>query len=98
MGAVESWLGESFLDDPNLVPRNNRIDGIRWRQGYLPFNGGPRVCIGQNFSLTEAKYTIVRLLQAFGGIEARDARPWMESINITMAIHQGCKVGMVPAA
>ncbi|KAI9819086.1 MAG: hypothetical protein M1826_001178 [Phylliscum demangeonii] len=32
---------------------------------YLPFNGGPRICIGQQFALTEMAYTIVRLLQRF---------------------------------
>ena len=30
---------------------------------YIPFNGGPRICIGQQFALTELGYTIVRLLQ-----------------------------------
>ncbi|GIZ38284.1 hypothetical protein CKM354_000170400 [Cercospora kikuchii] len=37
---------------------------------YLPFNGGPRICIGQQFALTEAAYVIVRLLQKFDKIEA----------------------------
>ncbi|KAL1633751.1 hypothetical protein SLS58_010940 [Diplodia intermedia] len=36
---------------------------------YLPFNGGPRVCIGQQFALTEAAYVVVRLLQRFDRIE-----------------------------
>ena len=36
---------------------------------YLPFNGGPRICIGQQFALTEASYVIVRLLQRFDRIE-----------------------------
>ncbi|KAL4910346.1 hypothetical protein BDW74DRAFT_165417 [Aspergillus multicolor] len=35
---------------------------------YLPFNGGPRVCIGQQFALTEAGYVLVRLLQRFDGL------------------------------
>ncbi|XMA19180.1 hypothetical protein WAI453_011971 [Rhynchosporium graminicola] len=37
-----------------------------WR--YLPFNGGLKLCIGQQFALTEAVFTIVRLLQAFKGV------------------------------
>jgi cytochrome P450 len=32
---------------------------------YLPFNGGPRICIGQQFALTEAGYVIARLCQRF---------------------------------
>lgn len=32
---------------------------------YIPFNGGPRICIGQQFALTEMGYTLVRLLQRF---------------------------------
>ncbi|KAL4764848.1 cytochrome P450 [Aspergillus foveolatus] len=35
---------------------------------YLPFNGGPRVCIGQQFALPEAGYVIVRLLQRFDAV------------------------------
>jgi cytochrome P450 len=36
---------------------------------YIPFNGGPRICIGQQFALTEMGYTIVRLLQRFERVE-----------------------------
>ncbi|KAL4913284.1 cytochrome P450 [Aspergillus aurantiobrunneus] len=36
---------------------------------YLPFNGGPRLCIGQQFALTEAGYVLVRLIQRFDAIE-----------------------------
>ncbi|KAK5170523.1 uncharacterized protein LTR77_005111 [Saxophila tyrrhenica] len=40
---------------------------IGW--GYVPFNGGPRVCLGQEFAILEASYAIVRILQAFESIE-----------------------------
>ncbi|KAL6711625.1 hypothetical protein ACN47E_004559 [Coniothyrium glycines] len=36
---------------------------------YVPFNGGPRICIGQQFALTEMGYTLVRLLQRFERVE-----------------------------
>lgn len=36
---------------------------------YLPFNGGPRICLGQQFALTEAGYVVVRLLQKFDALE-----------------------------
>ncbi|EME40172.1 hypothetical protein DOTSEDRAFT_74860 [Dothistroma septosporum NZE10] len=37
---------------------------------FLPFNGGPRICIGQQFALTEASYVMVRLLQKYDKLEA----------------------------
>lgn len=36
---------------------------------YIPFNGGPRICIGQNFALAEMGYTIVRIVQRYERIE-----------------------------
>ncbi|KAI9800158.1 MAG: hypothetical protein M1833_003485 [Piccolia ochrophora] len=38
---------------------------------YIPFNGGPRICIGQQFALAEMAYTVVRVLQRFDRVESR---------------------------
>ena len=77
--------------------RPERWETLRPGWEYLPFNGGPRICIGQQFALTEASYTIIRLMQEFKAIEARDSRPWMESITLTCAVFPGALVGMTPA-
>ncbi|KAA1472049.1 cytochrome P450 [Dentipellis sp. KUC8613] len=43
---------------------------------FLPFNGGPRICLGQQFAYNEVSFFIVRLLQAFDSISlALDAQP-----------------------
>jgi cytochrome P450 len=61
---------------------------------FLPFNGGPRICIGQQYALTEAGYTIVRLLQTFETIENRDPHPWQEHLGVTLSSHHGTKVSL----
>lgn len=75
---------------------DNADDRAPLRPGwaFLPFNGGPRVCIGQQYALTEAAYTIVRLLQTFDKIEARDAEPWQEHLGVTLSSCHGTKVAL----
>lgn len=35
---------------------------------YVPFSMGPRVCVGQQFAITEIAYTVVRILQRFENV------------------------------
>ncbi|RYP14235.1 hypothetical protein DL765_006515 [Monosporascus sp. GIB2] len=37
---------------------------------FVPFNGGPRICIGQQFALTEMGYVLTRMLQRFDRVES----------------------------
>ena len=65
--------------DENLPLHQDEIN-MTW--GFLPFNGGPRVCLGQDFGLTEASYAVVRILQTFPHIEAGEfgrpqSQPWL---------------------
>jgi cytochrome P450 len=55
-----------------------RWEGRKTGWEFLPFNGGPRVCLGQQFALTEAGYVITRLLQKFDRCEKMDSsdEPW----------------------
>lgn len=52
------------------------FDPFRWIDGperstgsgsakFLPFNSGPRICLGQQFALNEASFLMIRLLQVF---------------------------------
>ncbi|KIV99182.1 uncharacterized protein PV09_09135 [Verruconis gallopava] len=61
---------------------------------YIPFNGGPRICLGQNFALTEMGYTTVRILQQFSRIESRQPggeAPRMVT-DIVITPHNGVQV------
>ncbi|KAF8185162.1 cytochrome P450 [Pholiota molesta] len=43
---------------------------------FLPFNAGPRICLGQQFAYNEASFFLVRLLQNFSSFAlAPDAQP-----------------------
>jgi cytochrome P450 len=71
-----------------------RWETLRLGWEYLPFNGGPRICIGQQFALTEVGYTIVRLVQEFKKIESVDPREWLEGYHLTLSSGNGVQVSM----
>lgn len=52
--------------------RPDRWIGRRPGWEFLPFNGGPRICLGQQFALTEAGYVIVRIVQRFDKMDNLD--------------------------
>ncbi|KAH8422607.1 cytochrome P450 [Aspergillus melleus] len=58
-------------------PDANRFDPDRWANyksswAYLPFSGGPRICLGQQFALAEAGYLITRMIQKFDQVKLAD--------------------------
>lgn len=57
-------------DAEEFVPE--RWESTRPGWNYAAFNGGPRICIGQQFALTEAGYVIVRILQRYASVEGLD--------------------------
>ncbi|KAJ4368785.1 hypothetical protein N0V83_005867 [Neocucurbitaria cava] len=68
----ERWLNNDSNDHQPLRPG--------W--AYIPFSGGPRSCLGQNFALTEAMFVVVRLVQKCE-IERRDEGVWREKVGLT---------------
>lgn len=57
-------------DADQFIPERWASRKYGWE--YIPFNGGPRVCLGQQFALTEAGYVICRILQRFDALEKCD--------------------------
>lgn len=75
----------------------------RWLSGetkkvgwaYLPFNGGPRICLGQQFALTEAGYVISRLAQIFPNLSSFDDEyPPRKSSHLTMCLQDGVNISL----
>jgi cytochrome P450 len=68
------------------------------KMGYLPFNTGPRVCLGKDLALMEASYGIVRVIQAFPSIRLPPDEAWQEpgserqALTLVLTSADGCKV------
>ncbi|KAF2097120.1 cytochrome P450 52A12 [Rhizodiscina lignyota] len=87
----ERWYGPDAAEY-----RPERWENLRPGWEYLPFNGGPRICLGQQYALTEASYTTVRICQQFSKLESRDDGPWREGLTLTMCSKNGCHVALSP--
>ncbi|TLD31505.1 hypothetical protein PspLS_03029 [Pyricularia sp. CBS 133598] len=71
-----------------------RWETLRPGWNYLPFNGGPRICVGQQYALTEAQYVLTRFLQTFSAIESRDPEPWSMGCRMTTCPKNGVQVSL----
>ncbi|KAB8260368.1 cytochrome P450 [Aspergillus pseudonomiae] len=87
-------------------PDSHSFRPERWEENgrrgwdYLPFNGGPRICLGQQYALTEASYTLVRLIQHFDTLECADPELKQPVIlsTLTMSHDRGVKVRLSSSA
>ncbi|KAG7662044.1 uncharacterized protein J8A68_004432 [[Candida] subhashii] len=63
---------------------------------YLPFNGGPRICLGQQFALTEASYVTVRIIQEFANLSMDPNTPYppKKMSQLTVSLFDGCNIEM----
>lgn len=84
-------VSKAAFTDIQPRTRMRRMVAIR-RWEYLPFSGGPRTCIGQQFALTQMSYVVTRILQKYEAVEARDERPMAQNMSTTTSLLNGCWV------
>ncbi|KAB8275173.1 cytochrome P450 [Aspergillus minisclerotigenes] len=75
--------------------RPERWETAKHQWEYLPFNGGPRICLGQQYALTVASYTLVRFIQHFDVLENADPTAMDNPVlcaNLTLSHDKGVMV------
>jgi len=78
--------------------RPERWEGFEPGWHYIPFSAGPRICPGQQLTITETAYVLVRLLREFRDIENRDPEmAFVEESRLTVESRNGVLVGLIPA-
>ncbi|KAJ8130193.1 hypothetical protein O1611_g3437 [Lasiodiplodia mahajangana] len=82
--------------------RPDRWDDLKEKEvtqncDYLPFGGGSRLCLGKDFSLTEAAYVIVRILKRYPEIGLPEGERLQllgvekQTTTLTLQLMNGCK-------
>jgi cytochrome P450 len=56
------WDNPEGFDPERFLPE--RAEG-RPKSAYMPFGGGPRMCIGMGFALTELQMVLSRIVQRY---------------------------------
>lgn len=81
-------------DAEDFVPERWIERDLRPGWAFLPFNGGPRICIGQQFALNLASYVVCRLVQHIERVESCDSSPWKEGLGISCSTGNGAWVSL----
>ncbi|KAK5125949.1 hypothetical protein LTR85_011304 [Meristemomyces frigidus] len=73
--------------------RPDRWVGRKLGPEYAPFGGGPRVCIGQQLTMTEISLLLVRMMQRFSDIQAPQGQDnLVKGYRAVLAPKNGVKV------
>ncbi|KAI3584191.1 cytochrome P450 [Fusarium oxysporum f. sp. albedinis] len=84
--------GEENADDfvPERWEKKRGAASAAWH--FVPFNGGPRICIGQQLALTEAGYVLVLMLQRYDAVKGLDVDLTRDWHNFTVVCSPGSPV------
>jgi cytochrome P450 len=84
------------LDAREFRPERWEHDALKGvGYGYLPFGAGPRACLGQDFALMEATYTVARLVQRYPYMSVSDGQTLevgkeKQLLTLVLASAEGC--------
>lgn len=89
-------LEEYYGKDANEFKPERWAENRKLGWAYVPFNGGPRICLGQQFALTEMSYVLVRLIQMFPNLASKDDRPYppRKNVQLTMCHQDGVYISL----
>ncbi|KAE8447500.1 hypothetical protein EG329_010630 [Mollisiaceae sp. DMI_Dod_QoI] len=77
------------------VFRPARWEGRKLGWEFVPFSGGPRVCLGQQYALNNAGFLLTKLLQRYDEIQALDmVGPLKKGLTIVLSPGDGVNVRM----
>ncbi|KAJ4416575.1 hypothetical protein N0V85_002237 [Neurospora sp. IMI 360204] len=86
-----------FGEDADEFRPERWDENLRVGWEYIPFSGGPRICLGQQFALTQIEYALFKFFRAFKSIEPRDTDgPLLLRTNLTVTFANGCLVSATP--
>lgn len=86
------WENADSFDPENFAPKKT---GRRHRYLYLPFGGGPRICIGMHFALIEAQIVLATLMARYRFSTIDASTPYPELL-ITLRPGGGVKLRIEP--
>ena len=87
--SIWPWLvhrHRDLWDDPDAFVADRFLKGTRHRFQYLPFGGGPRICVGAQFATVEALTVLARWLADWRFVTAGPVRV---SGLVTLRPHPG---------